>query len=436
MAAKKHVIVGAGTAGINAIRTLRQLGDTGEITLVSAERPYSRMVLPYYLDRSISEAHATTATPVQLEQWDVKTLFGRKAVGLDTDTNKLKLDNGEEIPYDNLLIATGSSASKPPIPGVDGAGIHNFWTLADAQSVNRLITPSAHVVMVGAGFIAFTILHGVMERAGKVTIVEVAKRILPRMIDDAGAALVTRWLEARGVTLRTGATLKSIATKGGKQVLTFGDGSTAEADAVILATGIRPNLDWLKGSKVKVNQGIVVDGHLRSSVPNVYAAGDVAEARNLVTGASEVHAIEPTAMEHGRVAAANMAGQNVTHPGSLLMNIVGVAGLDIASFGSWDDAKAEVITATDEARHAYRKYLFLGDRMTGAILVSPNAETWSGNDLGMLKGLVQSGQGLGVWKEWLRKNPFDIKRPYLASRTVSALLPKTILREPTPSPRA
>jgi NAD(P)H-nitrite reductase large subunit len=434
MAVKKHVIVGAGTAGINAIRTLRQLGDTGEITLISAEPPYSRMVLPYYLDKSISEAHATTATPVQLERWEVKTLFGRRAVGVDSDANKLKLDNGEELPYDNLLIATGSSASKPPIPGADSPVIHNFWTMTDAQNVNRLITPSSHVVMVGAGFIAFTILHGVMERAGRVTIVEVAERILPRMIDAAGAAIVSRWLEARGVTLRTGAALKSIAAKGGKQLLSFGDGSSVEADVVIMATGIRPNLDWLKGSKVKVNQGIVVDSHLRSSVSNIYAAGDVAEAKNLITGASEVHAIEPTAMEHGRVAAANMAGKNVSHPGSLLMNIVGVAGLDIASFGSWDDVKAEAITAMDEARHAYRKYLFRGDRLVGAILVSPNAQTWSGNDLGMLKGLVQSGVGLGVWKEWLRKNPFEIKKPYLASRTVSTLLPKTILQQPTPPP--
>jgi NAD(P)H-nitrite reductase large subunit len=436
MAAKKHVIVGAGTAGINAIRTLRQMGDTGEIVLVSGERPYSRMVLPYYLDKSISESHTATVTSVQLERWAVKTMFGRKAVSVDTDGNKLKLDNGEEVPYDDLLIATGSSASKPPIPGADGPGVHNFWTLLDAQNVNRLITPQSHVAMVGAGFIAFTILHGVMERAGKVTIVEVAKRILPRMIDDAGAGLVSRWLEARGVTLRAGTTLKSIAPKGGKQLLTFGDGSSVECDAVIMATGIRPNLEWLKGSKIKVNQGIVVDDHLRSSVPNVYAAGDVAEAKNLISGAREVHAIEPTAMEHGRVVAANMAGKNVAHPGSLLMNIVGVAGLDIASFGSWEDPKAEAIAAVDEVRHAYRKYLFQGDRMVGAILVSPNAQTWSGNDLGMLKGLVQSGKGLGAWKDWLKKHPFEIRKPYLASHTVAALLPKTILNAPTPSPRA
>lgn len=432
----KHVIVGAGTAGINAIRSLRQLGDKGEIVLISGEAPYSRMVLPYYLDKSISEAHTTTVTPVQLEKWAVKTMLGRKVVSIDTDGNKVKLDNGEDVAYDDLLIATGSSASKPPIPGADSPGVHNFWTLPDAKALNALITPQSHVVMIGAGFIAFTILHGVMERAGKVTIVEVANRILPRMIDDTGAGIVSRWLEAKGVSLRAGVKVQSISAAPGRKTVTFGDGSKVECDAIIMATGIRPNLEWLKGSKIKVNQGIVVDAHLRSSVPNVYAAGDVAEARNLITGAAEVHAIEPTAMEHGRVVAANMAGKGVTHAGSLLMNIVGVAGLDIASFGSWDDAKAEVISGTEPARHAYRKYLFSGDHMVGAILVSPNAQTWSGNDLGMLKGLVQSGKSLGAWKAWLKDNPFEIKKPYLASHTVEALMPKTILQQPTPSPRA
>jgi NAD(P)H-nitrite reductase large subunit len=436
MAEKRHVILGAGTAGINCIRTLRQVGDQGAITLVAAERPYSRMVLPYYLEQGISESHATTATPVQLDKWNVKSIFGRKAVSLDSDGSKLKLDNGEEVPYDDLLIATGSSAVRPPIPGADGPGVFNFWTLADAQGVNRTISPSAHVVLIGAGFIAFTILNGIIKRAGKVTIVEVAGRILPRMIDDAGAGIVSRWLEERGVTLRTGAQVASIERKGAKSVVKLGEGKPIECDLIVMATGIRPNLDWLKGSKVKVDQAIVVDDRLRSSVPNVYAAGDVAETKNLITGASEVHAIEPTAMDHGRVVAGNMAGKAVSYPGSLLMNIVGVAGLDTASFGAWDDPQAEAIEKLDAQRRAYRKYLFRGGRMTGAILVSPNAETWAGNDVGMLKGLVQSGVDLGPWKTWLKKDPFDIKKAYLATRTVSKLLPQTMLGQASFSPRA
>jgi NAD(P)H-nitrite reductase large subunit len=436
MAGKRHVILGAGTAGINAIRTLRQSGNTDEVTLVSAERPYSRMVLPYYLEQGISEAHTETASPNQLEAWKVTTVFGRRAVALDTGKSVLKLDNDDEVPYDDLLIATGSSAVRLPLPGCDGAGVHSFWTLADAKGLHTHIDPKSHVVMVGAGFIAFTILNGIIQRAGKVTIVEVAERILPRMVDDTGAGLVSAWLEQRGVTLRTGARLKSIADKGGKKVLSFEDGGTLRADAVVMATGIKTNLEWLKGSGVEVKQGIVVDDHLRSNVPSVYAAGDVAEGKNRITGRSEVHAIEPTAMEHGRVVGANMAGRNLAYPGSLMMNIVGVAGMDIASFGSWDDSGAEVIESVRPERPSYRKYLFKGDKLTGAIFVAGDAETWAGNELGMLKGLVQSGQPLGPWKDYLRTHPFDIKKAYLATHTVSALMPGTVLGQPSPSPRA
>jgi NAD(P)H-nitrite reductase large subunit len=186
---------------------------------------------------------------------------------------------------------------------------------------------------------------------------------------------------------------------------------------------------------VKTNSAVLVNDELRSNVPNVFAAGDVAEGKNLITGSREVHAIEPTAMEHGRVAASNMAGRKISYPGSLLMNIVGVQGLDVASFGSWNEKKAETITAHAKERSAYRKYLFKGDRMIGAIMVGQNSETWSENELGMIKGIIQAGARLGDWKKYLRNHPFSVKKPYLATRTVSSLLPMTVLGQPSPAPR-
>ena len=154
------MIVGAGTAGLNAIRTLRQLGDKGEITLVSAERPYSRMVLPYYLDGSITEAHTATATEALMDSWGVTRLFGRTAAKLNGKASQLKLDNGDVLEYDNLLIATGSTAARPPIKGAGDPDLYTFWTMDDARGVNGVISESGHTVVVGAGFIAFTILNG------------------------------------------------------------------------------------------------------------------------------------------------------------------------------------------------------------------------------------------------------------------------------------
>jgi NAD(P)H-nitrite reductase large subunit len=288
--------------------------------------------------------------------------------------------------------------------------------------------------MVGAGFIAFTILNSILALGAKLTIVEIAPRILPRMVDDTGAGLVQGWLEKHGVTVRTGAKLARIDETKGRQRLKMAAGGDIVADVVIMATGIRTNLEWLKASGVKINQGIVVDDHLRSSAPNVYAAGDVAEGRDLISQANAVHAIEPTAQEHGRVVGANMAGKDVRYRGSLIINIVEVCHLDVASFGAWDDAKAETASGVKADRPAYRKLLWRGDRLTGAIILGPSSDIWTTNDVGMLKGLVQSGVSLGPWKAHLKKNPFDVKPAFIATKTTSTLLPETILGRPSKAP--
>src|SRR6185503_2125 len=138
----RHLIIGGGTAGMNAMRTIRaEEREPSEITLVSAERPYSRMVLPYYLDRSVAESHVFTATGIQLTQWKVKALVGRRAAALDTKANVCTLDDGSKVEYDDCLIATGSTAVRAPVPGADGPGVHSFWTLDEARGVIAQIRP-------------------------------------------------------------------------------------------------------------------------------------------------------------------------------------------------------------------------------------------------------------------------------------------------------
>jgi NADPH-dependent 2,4-dienoyl-CoA reductase/sulfur reductase-like enzyme len=437
--ATRHLIIGGGTAGLNAIRTLREEDGTSEITLVSRERPYSRMVLPYYLGATIAESHVYTATPASLAAWGVKTMLGRRAASLDPTEHRLTLDDGATVAYDDCLIATGSRAARPPIPGAEGPGVHSFWTLEEARAVIAQVQPGTKVVMVGAGFISFTILNAILSRGAALTIVEVAPRILPRMVDEACAAIVARWLERHGVTIRAGATLTKIEEWKGKRKLTFKKGAPIFADVVIMATGIRTNLEWLDGSGIEVSAepggGILVDDHLRSSVKTVYAAGDVARGPNLLTGTLEVHAIEPTAQEHGRVVGANMAGRDLAYRGSLIMNIVEVCHLDIASFGQWEDAKADVFTATRADRSQYRTLLFRGGKLTGAMICGPAEDIWTTNDVGMLKGLVYSGADLSAWKTHLKGNPFDVKPAYLATHTTGKLLPQTILGRASHSPQ-
>jgi len=433
--AARHLIIGGGTAGMNAIRTIREEEtERSTITLVSAEKPYSRMVLPYYLDRSIAESHVFTATAKVLADWGVTPHLGKRATALDTKANVCALDDGATVEYDDCLIATGSSAVRAPVPGADGPGVHSFWTLDQARGVIAQIQPGSHVVMVGAGFIAFTILNSILALGAKLTIVEVAPRILPRMVDDTGAELVESWLKAHGVTVRANAKLTKIEDAKDRKRLKFASGGDLTADVVIMATGIRNNLEWLKGSGVVIDRGVVVDGHLRSNVTNVYAAGDSAQGKDLISGQGAIHAIEPTAQEHGRIAGANMAGKSVAYRGSLIINIVEVCHLDVASFGAWDDGKAEPISELKKDRNAYRKLLFTGDRMTGAIIIGRSNDIWTTNDVGMLKGLVQTGTPLGRFKEHLRKNPFDIKTAFIAAKTTRTLLPETVLGRPSMAP--
>jgi NADPH-dependent 2,4-dienoyl-CoA reductase/sulfur reductase-like enzyme len=429
------VIVGGGTAAANAITTIRELdGGESEILLVADERPYSRMVLPYYLGGTIGRSHVFTLGGARLAELGVTTThLGRRAVSLDAAAGRVTLDDGAVVGYDDLLVATGSSPALPELPGIDGPGVRPFWTLPQADALLAGLRPGCEVALVGAGFIAFTILNALLRRGVRLTLLEIAPRVLPNMVDAVGARIVTGWLERHGVRVRTGAKLEAIEQVDGRRSLALAGGERLAADAVVVATGVRPRLDWLRGSGVAIERGILVDARMRSSLPNVYAAGDVAQALDRVTGERVVHAIEPAAMEHGRIAGANMAGRDRAHAGTLAVNIVDAQGLEVASFGAWNDPDAESVAAEKELPQGYRRLAWRGggERLTGAIVVGASRDLWATHDVGMLKGLVHAGAPLGAWKERLRRDPWDVRRPFVASGTVARLLPETVLGRPS-----
>lgn len=428
----RHVIVGGGTAGWNAITTLRGVNNANsEVILVSAETPYSRMVLPYYLASSIGESQVYTARPSCLAELKVETRIGQRAERIDAGRSRLLLSDGQELEYDNMLIATGSSPVRAPVPGADGEHVHSFWTLPQARGVTTGLREGVRVALIGAGFISFTILNALVSRGACLTVIELEPRVLPRMIDETGAGIVAQWLTNHGVNVSTATRLRGIEEQNGAKVLKFEDRPDLEADLVIMATGIKPNVEWARASGIDTGTGILIDDRCTTNVPNVFAAGDVAEGRDRVTGERALHAIEPTAMQHGRVAAANMGGVVTAFGGSLAMNIVDVLDLEIASFGNWNDPAGECFAAVRRERSAYRKLVFRGGRLIGAIILGKTGDVWSTNDVGMLKGLVYAGTDLSDWKEHLKADPFDIKPAFLATRTVARLLPDTVLGHPS-----
>lgn len=425
----RHLIVGGGPAGQCALQTIRALDRDAEISLVCDEPAYARMVLPYYLEGKIEERAVLTADTDWYAEQRVETHFGRRVVAIDPGGGSVALDGGETLEFDRLLIATGSRAARPPIPGLAGDGVVNMWTLDDAKAF--LEKPRGETVIVGAGFIAFTVLDAIVARSEKVSFVEIESQILPRMLDATAAAQMAAHLEARGIAIHTGTSVDAIEDDGGRRSLRLGNGERLLADAVVVAAGIQPNTELVAGSGITTGAGpgagILVDDHLQTSAANVYAAGDVAEGFDLLTGEQRVHAIQPTAVDHGRVAGANMVGSDVTYAGSLTMNILAAQGLEACSFGDWAGDGREVHTALNAPNRIYRKYVFDGNKMVGGALVGPTLSVTGVNDVGMLKGLVQTGVPLGPWKAYLLENPLDLRRVYVASGAAKQLLASTLL---------
>ena len=420
----RHLIVGAGPAGLAAAETLRALDPGCAIALVCDEAPYARMVLPYVVAGRIEERAAATADGSWLAALGVEAHLGRRVRRVEPAAHRVTLDDGAQLSYDRLLIATGSRAARPALPGIDLPGVLPFWTLDHARAY--LGAPHRETAIVGGGFIAFTVLDGVVARSERVTLLEREPQVLPRMLDAPAAGIVAARLRARGVEVRTEASLERIEAHGRRKRLHLAGGAPLECDAVLVAAGIQPNVELLDGSGIEVGHGVLVDEHLRTSAPDVYAAGDVAEGPDLLGGDRAVRAIQPTAVDHGRVAAAHMAGHPVAYRGSLVMNVVAVQGLEAASCGRWD-RRSNATVVENAAGGVYRKYVWEEDRLVGGILVGPNAAVAGTNDAGMLKGMIQTGGRLGPWRQWLEESPLELRRAFLASGAAEALLSETLL---------
>jgi len=422
--ATRHVIVGAGPAGLAASETLRALDGSARITLVCDEPPYARMALPYYLEGRIEERALRTGDADWFESRGVQTRLGVRASGLDAGAHRLLLDDGTSLEYDRLLVATGSRVVLPDIEGAEAPGVTPMWTLEHAK--HFLGRGRGETVIVGAGFIAFTALDALCARSSGVRFIEMEPRVLPHMLDAQGSATIERTLRGRGIELHTGARVLRIETVAGGQRIHLEGKASLRADSVVLATGVRAQVGFLAGSGISLEHGILVDAHLRTNLPDVFAAGDAAQGPDLLGGPRRVQAIQPTAVDHGRVAAANMAGVPISYAGSLTMNVLAAGGVEACSFGRWEEER-DAIRVGNPANGIYRKYVFERDVLVGGILVGPGLAVTGTNDVGMLKGLIQTGASLGPWKEYLHQNPLDLRRVYVASGAAKKLLGSTLL---------
>ncbi len=411
-----HVIIGAGPAGVIAADTLRKLNPDSKITLIGdePEPPYSRMALPYFLINQIDEQGTYLRKAddyFQAKRIDVKRA---KVIGLDTVNKTLSLSNGAPIDYeyDKLLIATGAHPIKPPISGIDLPGVFSCWTLDDARHIIKYAKPDARVVLIGAGFIACIIMEALVSRGVKLTVIEMENRMVPRMMNEASGNLIKKWCESKGVTVLTSSRVDSIEQPSGAQMLQvkLNTGNELAADLVISATGVKSNIEFLDDSNIETDVGILVDRHLKTNEEAVYAAGDVAQGLDFSTGDYTVQAIQPTASEHGRIAASNMAGLEVLHQGNINMNVLDTMGLISSSFGLWMGVDGgDRAESFDGDRYRYINLQFKEDILVGGSSLGLT------DHVGVLRGLIQSKTHLKGWKQKLMQDPTRIMEAYLAN---------------------
>jgi len=410
----KHIIIGAGPAGVIAAETLRKLDADSEITIIGdePEAPYSRMALPYYLVKQIPEQGThlrKSADHFENKRIDVKVA---RVSRLKPAEHRFQLDNGSQVGFDKLLIATGSRPVSPPIPGIDLPGIHSCWTLADARHITRQAKPGVKVVLMGAGFIGCIILEALVKSGAQLTVVEMEDRMVPRMMNDKAGNLIKQWCIDKGVSVHTSTRVLSIEQGGGDQLrVKLSDGGAVEADLVVSATGVRSNIEFLEGSGIKTDQGVLVDRKLQTNMADIYAAGDVAQGLDFSTGEYSVQAIQPTASEHGQIAARNMTGlPKALHNGCVNMNVLDTLGLISSSFGLWMGVEnGDFAELYNPERFQYINLQFQGDVLVGATSLGLTRH------VGVLRGLIQSKISLGRWKSKLMQDPTRIMEAYMAN---------------------
>lgn len=444
----KHLILGNGPAGVVAAETLRRAAPKDEIVMVGSEDapPYSRMAIPYLLEENIDESGTyLRKTSGYFDSIRVRELRGR-AVSLDTQARRVLFADGHFEDYDRLLIATGSHPVRPPIPGIDLPQVQTCWTLEDARAIAQLAKPGSKVLQLGAGFIGCIIMEALAARGVELTVVEMGDRMVPRMMTPKAGGMIKQWVQDKGIRVVTSAGVNRIdprmppqeasasspslmsriasflssdkpaapaaTVEGPALTVTLSTGDQLECDLVIVAAGVAPNVGFLDSTDVHVAKGVLVDDTMQTSVAGIYAAGDVAEAPDLFTGAHLVSAIQPNAADQARVAALNMAGQETHMKGVLAINVLDTLGLISSSFGQWWGEKAEDggtgVELVDEHGWRYLSLQFKGDVLIGATSIGLTEH------VGALRGLIQSEVRLGKWHQRLLESPLQFVDAYIA----------------------
>lgn len=358
-----YVIIGNSAGAIGCIEGIRSVDKQGKITLISNEshHTYSRPLISYLIYGKTDEQRMKYRPDSFYADNSVETYLGKSVVKIDKDAKNVTLDDKTTIAYDKLLVATGSSPFVPPMDGLDNVkNKFTFMTLDDAKGLQAVIGSDKKVLIVGAGLIGLKCAEGICKKVGKITVVDLAERILPSILDETGSKMMQAHIEKSGVEFILGDSVANFSA----DKATLKSGKVVDFDIVVLAVGVRPNVSLVKEIGGNVNRGIETNDKCETSIADIYSAGDCTESFDISAKENRVLALLPNAYMQGECAGINMAGGEKLYNKAIPMNAIGFFGLHIITAGSYT---GEAYTV--ESEETYKKLFTKDGLLVGYILI-------------------------------------------------------------------
>ena len=405
-----YLIIGNSAAAVGGVAGIRNVDTERPITLVSKEphHTYSRPLISYLLGGEVDESRMPYRPPDFYEKNNIRSLLGVEVIHVDSDARVVTTTDGRDLAFEKLLIATGGKPILPDdVSGKDIPGVFTFTTWEDARSIQGYIKEHSveRVVVVGGGLIGLKSVEALIALGLRVTVVELTDRILGATFDDVASDMAKMSLQNKGVQVCCGTTVSAIKKRKGRvSGVTLGDGPLMPCDMVIFAIGVTPNTRVIAETPIETDRGILVDETMQTSVEGIYAAGDVAQAADLLSSGKRPIPILPLAYRQGFVAGSNMAGEVRTYEGGLAMNAIDICGLPTVSVGmaNAEGDLYETLSSREEDEPKYKKIVIRDGRIVGAVFVGDVDRA------GIITGLIKSKVDVASFKHLLLTEKFGL----------------------------
>jgi phenylglyoxylate dehydrogenase epsilon subunit len=413
----KYLILGSSHAALEAAAAIRMHRTDCTLTLLTrdARLPYSPTVLPYIVSGRSQPDKVVLRHESYFRDNDVALVRGATVVAVEPDESRVRLQSGEIWQYDRLLIATGASPALPEIPGLNDVRYHVLRSMDDAVGLQHAIGKAKSAIVLGAGLIGMHAAENMAKAGLAVTVVELQSHVLPGYFSERASALIAKVFAGHGVRVLTGHSATKVEKRGDGCIVTIDDAEQIAADLLLICTGVKPNISFLDGSGVETDFGILVDDRMRTSAPNVWAAGDVAQARGF-WGGKVVNGILPSAVEQGRIAGFDMADDQGAAPyhGAVPHNTYSFFGQHAISVGLGVQPQKgdgiEIEETIDDQEGVYRRIAFKDGQLFGISTINDFV------DAGIMCELIRRRVDLSPMKSAFIANPRDTGRQ-LMSRT-------------------